>query len=138
MQRPQLLQMQPHVNHLQNVLTEDLDMNACCWSWSDSLWFQHHLASTHTGIAQEWDPLQRGLLGNAVTQKQSWTAQTEAFLGKLLWERGGVKQQRVVSLKAKGRQEGKYASKRVICRHLRLGTVRLIAQFNLKGVFQPK
>lgn len=131
------------MSHLQNVLTEDLEINAGCWSWSDSLWFQCHLASTLAGIAQDWDPLQSGLLENPATQRQSWTAQTKAFLGKLIWERGRdiiwlAKQQKVVSLRAKRKQEGKHATKRVLCRHLRLGIVRLIAGFNPRGVFQPK
>lgn len=144
----QLLQMHPSVNHLQNVLIfvkafQDLEMNAWRWSWSDCLWVQCHLTSTHRGIAQEWDPLQRALLENPVTQRQSWTAQTEKFFGKLIWERGRyviwlVQQQRAVSLRTKGKQEGNYASKRIVCRHLRLGTVGLIAGFKLRGVFQPK
>lgn len=81
MQCLQLLQMHPHVNHLQNVLTEDLEMNAWCWSWSDSLWVQCHLTSTCGVIAQEWDLLQSGLLENPVTQRRSWTAQNKAFFG---------------------------------------------------------
>lgn len=81
MQCPWLLQMHPHENHLQDVLTEDLEMDAWCWSWSDSLWVQCHLTSTRRGIAQKWDPPQSGLLENPVTQRQSWTAQIKAFLG---------------------------------------------------------
>lgn len=123
------------------MLTEDLEMNG--WCWSDSLWVQCHLTSIHTGIAQEWDPLWSGFLENPVTQRQKWTAQTKAFFWKLLWERGRdiiwlVKQQRVVSLRAKGKQEGNYASKRMVYRQLRLGTVRLIAGFKLRDVFQTK
>lgn len=99
MQCLQLLQMHPHVNYLQNVLTEDLEMNAWCWSWSDSLWVWCHLTFTHRVIAQKWDPLQSALLENTVTQRWSCPAQTKAFLETFMGKRKGYN---VVSQTAKG------------------------------------
>lgn len=144
----QLLQMHPRENHLKNVLTFVKSISGprseCLalvleWLSLGSVPSDPHTQRNCSGVGStsKWTSRE------SLTQRQSWTAETEKFFGKLIWERGRyviwlVQQQRVVSLRTKGKQEGNYVSKRIVCRHLRLGTVGLIAGFNLRGIFQPK
>lgn len=144
----QLLQMHPSVNHLQNVLTFVKSIsgprNECLalvleWLSLGSVPSDLHTQRNCSGVGSTSTCTSR----ESSNSKTDWTAQTEKFFGKLIWERGRyviwlVQQQRAVSLRTKGKQEGNYASKRIVCRHLRLGTVGLIAGFKLRGVFQPK